>query len=62
MADAAAFICNKGSKAPTKFTAANNMDPGAVPEALQKMTTAEQMLIAPWPVMSAMRLLEYCDG
>jgi len=46
MTDAAAFICNKGSKAPTNFAAANNMDPGAVPEALQKMTAAEQMLIA----------------
>jgi len=45
-ADPAAYVCTKCSKAPTKFTAVNNMDPGAVPEALQDLTTVEQMLIA----------------
>ena len=39
------------------------MDPGAVPEALQDLTTLEQMLIAPVaPVMSVMRLPEYHGG
>jgi len=51
------------SKAPTKFIAANDMDPGAVPETLQDLTTVEQMLIARVaPVMSVMRLPEYCGG
>jgi len=59
-ADPAAYICTKCSKAPTKFTAANYMDPGAVPEALQDLTTVEQMLIARVaPVMSVMRLSVY---
>ena len=35
-ADPAAYVCTKCSKAPTKFTAANNMDPGAVPEARKR--------------------------
>jgi len=62
-ADPAAYVCTKCSKAPTKFTAANNMDPGAVPEALQDVTTVGQMLIARVaPVMSVMRLSEYCGG
>jgi len=48
---------------PTKFTAANNMNPGAVPVALQDLATVEQMLIARVaPVMSVMRLLEYRGG
>jgi len=39
------------------------MDPGAVPEALQDLTTVEQMLIARVaPVMSIMRLSEYRGG
>jgi len=39
------------------------MDPGAVPEALQHLTTVEQMLIARVvPVMSVIRLSEYRDG
>jgi len=39
------------------------MDPGAVPEALQDLTTMEQILIARVaPVMSVMRLPEYCGG
>jgi len=39
------------------------MDPGAVPEASQDLTTVEQMLIARVaPVMSVMRLSEYRDG
>jgi len=39
------------------------MDPGAVPEALQDLTTAEQMLVARVaPVMSVMRLPEYRGG
>ena len=39
------------------------MDPGAVPEALQDLTTVEQMLIARVaPVMSVMRLPEYRGG
>jgi len=37
-ADPAAYVCTKCSKAPTKLTAANDMDPGAVPEALQDLT------------------------
>ena len=45
-ADAAAYVCTKCSKAPTRFTAANNMDLGAVPEAFQDFTTVEQMLTA----------------
>jgi len=62
-ADPAAYVCTKCSKAPTKFTAANNMDPGAMPEALQDLTTVEQMLIARVaPVMSVMRLSEYRGG
>jgi len=62
-ADSAAYVCTKCSKAPTKFTAANNMDPGAVPEVLQDLTTMEQMLIARVaPVMSVMRLSEYRGG
>ena len=52
-ADPAAYVCTECSKAPTKFTAANNMDPGAVPKALQDLTTMKQMLIARvGPVMS----------
>jgi len=63
MADPAAYVCTKCSKAPTKFTAANNMDPGPVPEALQDLTTVEHMLIARVaPVMSVMRLSEYHGG
>jgi len=62
-ADPAAYVCTKCSKVPTKFTAGNNMDPGAVPEALQDLTNVEQMLIARVaPVMSVMRLSEYCGG
>jgi len=67
-ADPAAYACTKCSKAPTKFTAANSMDPGAVPEALQDRTTVEQMLIARVvPVMCCvmsyvMRLSEYRGG
>jgi len=39
------------------------MDPGAVPESLQNLTTMEQMLIARVaPVMSVMRLPEYSGG
>ena len=62
-ADAAAYVCTKCSKAPTKFTSANNMDPGAVPETLQDLTTVEQMLIARVaPIMLVMRLPEYRGG
>jgi len=62
-ADPAAYVCTKCSKSPTKFTAANNMDPGAVPEALHDLTTMEQMLIARVaPAMSVMRLPEYRGG
>jgi len=62
-ADAATYVCTKCPEAPTKFTAANNMDAGAVPEALQDLTTVEQMLIAcVAPVMSVMRLPEYRGG
>jgi len=62
-ADAAAYVCTNRSKASTKFTAANDIDPGAVPEALQDLTTVEQMLSARVaPVMSVMRLPEYRGG
>ena len=62
-ADPAAYVLTKCSKAPTKITAAHNMDPGAVAEALQDLTTVEQMLIASVaPVMSVMQLSGYRGG
>ena len=62
-ADAVAYVCTECSKAPTQFTAANSMNPEAGPEALQNLITVEQMLIAcVAPVMSVMRLPEYCGG
>jgi len=48
---------------PLNLLLRNNIDTGAVPEALQDLTTVEHMLIARVAsVMSVMRLSEYRGG
>ena len=55
-----AYSCNRCScdkQEPIVYSAANNMDPGSVPPALQGLTQVEEMLISPvMPIMSLYQL------
>ena len=45
--------CSRDKQEPKLYSAANNMDPGSVPLALQGLTQVEEMLISPvMPIMS----------
>ena len=49
--------CSRDKQEPKLYSAANNMDPGSVPPALQGLTQVEEMLISPvMPIMSVYRL------
>jgi len=49
--------CSRDKQEPKLYSAANNMDPGSVPPALQDLTQVEEMLISPvMPIMSVYRL------
>lgn len=50
-------VCSKCVSYPTKFTAANNMDPNEVPDELKRSTFLEQQLIAlVHPIVSVYRV------
>ena len=54
---AACNRCSRDKREPKLHSAANNMDPGPVPPALQGQTQVEEMLISPvMPIMSVYRL------
>ena len=49
--------CSRDKQEPKLYSAANNMDPGSVPLALQGLTQVEEMLISPvMPIMSVYQL------
>ena len=51
--DSVCSRCSRDKQEPKLYSAANNMDPGSVPPALQGLTQVEEMLISPvMPIMS----------
>ena len=55
--DSACSRCSRDKQEPKLYSAANNMDPGSVPPALQGLTQVEEMLISPvMPIMSVYQL------
>ena len=55
--DSVCSRCSRDKQEPKLYSAANNMDPGSVPLALQGLTQVEEMLISPvMPIMSVYKL------
>ena len=55
--DSVCSRCSRDKQEPKLYSAANNMDPGSVPLALQGLTQVEEMLISPvMPIISVYQL------